>query len=57
MSLFWQVWDKLTSDYYDKSKLVPSQMIYGAIQGMVAAVGDPTQCTCLPIKTKWLMMT
>jgi carboxyl-terminal processing protease len=41
MSLFWQVWDKLTSDYYDKSKLVPSQMIYGAIQGMVAAIGDP----------------
>jgi carboxyl-terminal processing protease len=41
MSLFWQVWDKLTSDYYDKSKLVPSQMIYGAIQGMVSAVGDP----------------
>jgi len=41
MDLFWQVWDKLTSDYYDKSKLIPSQMIYGAIQGMVAAVGDP----------------
>lgn len=41
MDLFWQVWDKLTSDYYDKSKLVPSQMIYGAIQGMVSAVGDP----------------
>jgi carboxyl-terminal processing protease len=39
--LFWQVWDKLNSDYYDKSKLVPSQMIYGAISGMVAAVGDP----------------
>ena len=40
-SLFWQVWDKLTADYYDKSKLVPSQMIYGAISGMVSAVGDP----------------
>ena len=40
-SLFWQVWDTLTAKYFDKSKLVPSQMVYGAIQGMVAAVGDP----------------
>ncbi|MGA2910896.1 MAG: S41 family peptidase [Candidatus Microgenomates bacterium] len=40
-SLFWQVWDTLSAKYYDKSKLVPSKMIYGAIQGMVAAVGDP----------------
>ncbi len=40
-SLFWQVWDTLTSKYYDKSKLIPSQLVYGAIQGMVAAVGDP----------------
>ncbi len=40
-SLFWQVWDTLSSKYYDKSKLVPSEMVYGAISGMVAAVGDP----------------
>lgn len=40
-SLFWQVWDKVVSKYYDKSKLVPSVMINGAIAGMVAAVGDP----------------
>ncbi len=41
MSLFWQVWDTLTANYYDKEKLVPSEMIYGAISGMVSAVGDP----------------
>ena len=40
-SLFWQVWDTLTSKYYDKTKLAPSQLVYGAISGMVAAVGDP----------------
>ncbi len=40
-SLFWQVWDTLSSKYYDKSKLVPSEMVYGAISGMVAALGDP----------------
>jgi carboxyl-terminal processing protease len=40
-SLFWQVWDILSSKYYDKTKLVPSEMVYGAISGMVSSVGDP----------------
>ena len=40
-SLFWQVWDTLQSKYYDKNKLIPSEMVYGAIRGMVSAVGDP----------------
>ncbi len=40
-SLFWKVWDTMDSMYFDKTKLIPSKMVYGAIQGMVAAVGDP----------------
>jgi len=40
-SLFWQVWDTLESRYYDKEKIIPAQLVYGAIKGMVAAVGDP----------------
>lgn len=40
-SLFWKVWDTLGVKYYDKSKLDPSAMVYGAIRGMVSAVGDP----------------
>ncbi len=40
-SLFWRVWDNLSASYFDKTKLVPSQMVYGAIKGMVEAVGDP----------------
>lgn len=40
-SLFWKVWDMLGSSYYDKSKLDPAKMVQGAIQGMVAAIGDP----------------
>ena len=40
-SLFWKVWDTLRDNYYDKSKLVDSDMVYGAIRGMVSAVGDP----------------
>lgn len=40
-SLFWDVWDRLSKSYFDKSKLDSSKMVYGAIRGMVAAVGDP----------------
>ena len=40
-SLFWQVWDTLQLKYYDSDKIIPSEMIYGAISGMVSAVGDP----------------
>ncbi len=40
-SLFWQVWDTINSSYYDKSKIQPANLVYGAIKGMVAAVGDP----------------
>lgn len=40
-SLFWSVWDKLSTNYYDKSKIDPQKMLYGAITGMVQSVGDP----------------
>lgn len=40
-SLFWRVWDTLSSKYYDKSKVIESELVYGAIRGMVSAVGDP----------------
>ncbi len=41
MTLFWQVWDTLSAKYFDKTKLVPAKMVYGAIGGMVSALGDP----------------
>lgn len=40
-SLFWRVWDTLELKYYDKSKISPREMVYGAIKGMVASLGDP----------------
>jgi len=51
-SLFWQVWDTLTAKYFDKSKLVPSQMVYGAIEGMVSALGDPYTMYLPPTQNK-----
>ncbi|MFA6446599.1 MAG: PDZ domain-containing protein, partial [Candidatus Paceibacterota bacterium] len=41
MSLFWEVWRRLDQNYVDRSKLDNQKMIYGAISGMTAALGDP----------------
>jgi carboxyl-terminal processing protease len=40
-SLFWRVWDTVHVKYYDKDKIIDSEMVYGAIRGMVSAIGDP----------------
>ena len=39
--LFWDTWDLLNRQYIDKKALDPAKLFYGAITGMVAAVGDP----------------
>jgi carboxyl-terminal processing protease len=39
--LFWTIWDTMHAKYYDKSKVVDSELVYGAIRGMVASIGDP----------------
>jgi carboxyl-terminal processing protease len=51
-SLFWRVWDTLDAKYFDKDKLIPAQMVYGAIKGMVAAVGDPYTVFLPPSENK-----
>lgn len=40
-ALFWKVWEEVANKYVDKKAIDPDKMYYGAIQGMVAAVGDP----------------
>ncbi|OGY27892.1 MAG: hypothetical protein A2Z42_02320 [Candidatus Woykebacteria bacterium RBG_19FT_COMBO_43_10] len=38
---FWDVWGKITTEYLERSKLDPQQLLYGAMSGLVDAVGDP----------------
>lgn len=40
-SLFWEVWDRLETNYFDKSKLDSQKMVLGAIKGMVSSLSDP----------------
>jgi len=41
LTLMWQVKDKLDQLFLEKEKMVDKNMQYGAIQGMVASLGDP----------------
>lgn len=40
-SLFWDVWQRLHRYYIDAAVLDTQKMVWGAITGMVSAVGDP----------------
>lgn len=50
--LFWSVWDMLSRSYVDKSAIDPQKMYYGAIQGMVGALGDPYTVFLPPAEQK-----
>lgn len=39
--LFWDTWDLVSRSYIDKKAIDPEKLFYGAISGMVAALGDP----------------
>lgn len=40
-STFWQVWNLLQDKYVDKGKLDAQELVYGAIDGLTKAAGDP----------------
>ena len=39
--VFWEAWQVVERDFYDKSQIDHQKLIYGAVKGMVDAVGDP----------------
>jgi len=38
---FWQAWDVVFNEYIDRANIVPQDLVYGAISGMVRSLGDP----------------
>jgi carboxyl-terminal processing protease len=38
--VFWQAWDTVQKNFVDRASLDPQKMTYGAIRGMVEALGD-----------------
>lgn len=51
-SLFWDVWERLAKNYIDKKALDPQKMVWGAISGMVASLGDPYTAFLTPAQQK-----
>ena len=51
-NLFWDVWSKVEDKFVDKAKIDHQKLIYGAISGMVHAVGDPYTEFLPPAETK-----
>ena len=51
-SLFWDVWSRLEDKYVDNSKLNRDKLVFGAIQGLVHAVGDPHTEFMPPVEAK-----
>lgn len=39
--LFWDTWDLVSRLYFDKKAIDPNKLFFGAISGMVSALGDP----------------
>lgn len=51
-SLFWDVWGRLERSFLDQSKLNAQKMVYGAIEGMTGALGDPYTSFLPPSENK-----
>lgn len=51
-SLFWKVYNDLSSKYVDKGKVDPQKVLYGAINGLVNSVGDPYTVFFEPVTSK-----
>jgi len=51
-SLFWKVWDDLKEKYVNKNSLDAQKLVYGAINGMLKATGDPYTTFFDPGETK-----
>lgn len=51
LELFWTVWGRLEDKYVDVDNVQNDQMVYGAIKGMVDAIGDPYTVFMTPEET------
>ncbi len=47
-SQFWTVWDMIREKYVKKDKLQDKDLFYGALQGLVASIGDPYSLYFVP---------
>lgn len=51
-NLFWEVWDRVEASYLGRKDIDKTKMVYGAISGMVSALGDPYTFFLPPTENK-----
>ncbi|MDO9231826.1 MAG: S41 family peptidase [bacterium] len=51
-SLFWKVWDLVKEKHIERNNLDAQKMVYGAINGMLSATGDPYSSFFNPEESK-----
>ncbi len=55
LSLFWEALDKLEKKFINKDKIDYQKLLYGAISGMISALGDPYTTFLDPQETKMFL--
>lgn len=53
-SIFWDAWDQLEQKFVNQGNLDRQKMVYGAVEGMVKAAGDPYTAFFPPDEAKLL---
>lgn len=51
-NLYWEVWNKLRTEYVNKNKLTDADMFYGSLKGLASSVGDPYTIFMTPQENK-----
>ena len=51
-SLFWDAYNRLQEKFIDPSKITNEKIVFGAIEGMTAALGDPYTSFMEPSKAQ-----
>ncbi|MEK7487907.1 MAG: S41 family peptidase, partial [Patescibacteria group bacterium] len=52
--IFWDAWKTATDKYVDRKTIDPQKMVYGAVEGMVASLGDPYTSFFTPDQSRML---
>lgn len=55
LDLFWETWDTVHEKYVDEDEVQDQDLIYGAIKGMVNALGDPYSGFMTPEENRQFM--
>ncbi len=51
-NLYWKVIDIIKDRYFDKDKVLDTQLFYGSLKGLVASLGDPYSVFLDPVVTE-----